>query len=174
MSFDGLDTDALQLAMQHCDAQSLLALARCGRHTHAAASKPTAWRALSSRPVLLPFAVPFDFSESTESAWARCCRCIPRSSPPVAPQLPPLPQRVADSLQRRPLPSVGFCLSTHSCSSSHAQRHLLDQCGGSLPCRCGAKMAQALFACPICCSRVRCMIGVACVTDPPQSLHLRA
>jgi len=112
MSFDGLATDALLLVMQHCDAQSLLALARCGRHTHAAALKPTAWRALSSRPVLLPFAVPFDFSESTESAWTRCCRCMPRSSPPVAPPLPPLSQRVSDSLQRRPLPSVGFRLST--------------------------------------------------------------
>ena len=42
MSFDGLATDALLLVMQHCDAQSLVALARCSRHTHAAASKPTA------------------------------------------------------------------------------------------------------------------------------------
>jgi len=62
MSFDQLAAVELQLLMRCCDAQSLLALARCSRFTLSAASNPFAWRFLS------PPSVPFVFRASANPA----------------------------------------------------------------------------------------------------------
>jgi len=59
MSFDGLDTDALQLAMQHCDAQSLLA---------ATDSLSLPRRIHSPGTFLSPPSVPFIFRVSANPA----------------------------------------------------------------------------------------------------------
>ena len=53
--FRSLATVELQLVMQHCDLNTLLALARCSRFTLSAASHPFAWRALS--PLSFPTTV---------------------------------------------------------------------------------------------------------------------
>ena len=86
MLFDGLATDALLLVMQHCDAQSLLALARCSRHTHAAASSPFAWRELAPGPLSLPFVFRASPPVSQGSAWQRLARWIRPAPAPLQPQ----------------------------------------------------------------------------------------
>jgi hypothetical protein len=90
MSLHRLATIELQLVMQHCDAQSLLALARCSRFTLEAASDSFAWRALS--PLPLPFSfLPNPVSEEYGWAgwrWLCCCCCSRRPhAPPAAPTL---------------------------------------------------------------------------------------
>ena len=110
MSLDRLATVELQLIMQHCDAQSLLLLARCSRFTLHAASDPFAWRALS--PLSWNFVHPLGPGADVElrrpeiSLWQRmrcCIRPLPLSPPP-APSLllrmPSLAQRISGSLLR--------------------------------------------------------------------------
>ena len=63
--------------MQHCDAQSLLALARCNRFTLAAASNPFAWRFLS------PPSVPFIFRVSANPATVSPAPVNPASFNPA-------------------------------------------------------------------------------------------
>lgn len=75
MSFDQLAAVDLQLLMRCCDAQSLLALARCSRFTLSAASNPFAWRFLS------PPSVPFVFRQSSPSQSSRIQSSLHQSSP---------------------------------------------------------------------------------------------
>ena len=94
-NFQRMATVELQLVMQHCDAQSLLALARCSRFTFAAASNSFAWRC--APPVRVDIAR-FAATEVPMSTLhcildSMCCSaCLPQPQPPL-----PLPSDAADS-----------------------------------------------------------------------------
>jgi hypothetical protein len=109
MALDRLATVELQLVTQHCDVQSLLALARCSRFTLTAASDSFAWRALS--PLPLPFVARKSESRNSEirvatkeNLWQRLSSCIRPSPPLQSPPRPPPPlqlsERVSGSLLR--------------------------------------------------------------------------
>jgi len=93
-NFQRLATVELQLIMQLCDAQSLLALARCSRFAFAAASDPFAWRCA---PAVRVDIARFTATEVPTSALhclldSVCCSaCLPQPRPPL-----PLPSAAAD------------------------------------------------------------------------------
>jgi hypothetical protein len=125
-TLSGLATVELQLIMQHCDAQSLLALARCSRFTLSAASDPFAWRGLSSFSLVFvhtPDAEPDAGQRRPKiSAWQRLCSCF-RSAPPPS----PLPLLLAQRISATPSwtaspPSRACARSTHAAAKVLALR----------------------------------------------------
>ena len=94
MSLQRLATVELQLIMQCCDAQSLLALARCSRFTFAAASNPFAWRRALTVEVDIARFVMAEPTSSLQCLWGSIC-CAPfcpasQSRPQPAVPLPPV------------------------------------------------------------------------------------
>jgi hypothetical protein len=104
-TLSGLAAVELQLIMQLCDAQSLLALARCSRFTLSAASDPFAWPGPSSFSLVFVHTPGPDAESDAEqqrpkgSAWQRLCSCF-RPAPPPSPLPLPLAQRISESLLR--------------------------------------------------------------------------